>query len=44
MFCTDKQWKHCQEEKMGHSGCFYNDDKNKEEMKENEEIRESRES
>lgn len=44
MFCTDKQWKHCQEEKMTCMGCFYDDDKNKEEMKENEEIRESRES
>lgn len=23
MFCTDKQWKHCQEEKRGCSNCFY---------------------
>lgn len=29
MFCTDEQWKHCRVEKMGHEGCFYNDDKNK---------------
>ena len=31
MFCTDEQWMHCNVEKMGHSGCFYNNDKNKEE-------------
>ena len=44
MFCTEQQWKHCQVEKRGHEGCFFNDDKNKEEMKENEEIREGRKS
>ena len=30
MFCTDEQWKHCNVEKLGHEGCFYNNDKNKE--------------
>ena len=41
MFCTEQQWKHCQKEKMTCKGCFFSDDKNKEEMKENEKIREN---
>jgi len=25
MKCTDNEWKHCQEEKRGCKGCYYND-------------------
>lgn len=28
MFCTDKERRTCQIEKMGCEGCFYNNDKN----------------
>ena len=31
MFCTDKEWQHCDVEKMTCVGCFYNNDKNKKE-------------
>lgn len=32
MFCTDKEWKHCNAEKMSCEGCFYNNDENKEKV------------
>ena len=26
MKCSDKEWQHCNKEKMGCEGCFYNDE------------------
>lgn len=29
--CTDKEWKDCEEEKIGCEGCFYNKEEEKKE-------------